>query len=111
MAAAILKLPSLALLLLLLWLSLLFHEFYGFKRHTVITSNPSTFHASRPAVVVNHRKVLASNFDFSQFRKPTTTTTHHHHHHRVTSSPPPEIDPRYGVDKRLVPTGPNPLHH
>ncbi|KAH7278556.1 hypothetical protein KP509_38G046300 [Ceratopteris richardii] len=22
-----------------------------------------------------------------------------------------EIDPRYGVDKRLVPTGPNPLHN
>ncbi|KAL0695380.1 hypothetical protein Bca4012_062560 [Brassica carinata] len=25
--------------------------------------------------------------------------------------PPPEIDPRYGVDKRLVPSGPNPLHN
>ncbi|KAI3763680.1 hypothetical protein L2E82_13674 [Cichorium intybus] len=25
--------------------------------------------------------------------------------------PPEEIDPRYGVAKRLVPTGPNPLHH
>ncbi|KAJ8464268.1 hypothetical protein OPV22_026820 [Ensete ventricosum] len=28
--------------------------------------------------------------------------------------PPPlgeEIDPRYGVQKRLVPTGPNPLHN
>ncbi|XP_038972687.1 CLAVATA3/ESR (CLE)-related protein 9-like [Phoenix dactylifera] len=28
--------------------------------------------------------------------------------------PPPmeeEIDPRYGVEKRLVPTGPNPLHN
>ncbi|KAI4302215.1 hypothetical protein MLD38_037993 [Melastoma candidum] len=22
-----------------------------------------------------------------------------------------EVDPRYGVEKRLVPTGPNPLHH
>lgn len=22
-----------------------------------------------------------------------------------------DIDPRYGVEKRLVPTGPNPLHH
>jgi len=22
-----------------------------------------------------------------------------------------EIDPRYGVEKRRVPTGPNPLHH
>ncbi|CAL9125630.1 unnamed protein product, partial [Musa textilis] len=28
--------------------------------------------------------------------------------------PPPgeeEVDPRYGVEKRLVPTGPNPLHN
>ncbi|XP_030513386.1 CLAVATA3/ESR (CLE)-related protein 9 [Rhodamnia argentea] len=25
--------------------------------------------------------------------------------------PPDEIDPRYGVDKRLVPSGPNPLHN
>ncbi|KAL4184319.1 hypothetical protein AMTRI_Chr10g225010 [Amborella trichopoda] len=51
----------------------------------------------------------------------------HHHHHLFPrnrfpishSSPflsltPPyseEIDPRYGVEKRLVPTGPNPLHN
>ncbi|WOK99660.1 hypothetical protein Cni_G08372 [Canna indica] len=48
-----------------------------------------------------------------------------HHHHRAMSPsllhgprPPPvpaavgdEIDPRYGVEKRLVPTGPNPLHN
>ncbi|KAF9674379.1 hypothetical protein SADUNF_Sadunf10G0121200 [Salix dunnii] len=25
--------------------------------------------------------------------------------------PPSEIDPRYGVEKRLVPSGPNPLHN
>ncbi|PIN21938.1 hypothetical protein CDL12_05351 [Handroanthus impetiginosus] len=39
---------------------------------------------------------------------------------RILHSPPPllprplalgEIDPRYGVEKRLVPSGPNPLHH
>ncbi|EOA37146.1 hypothetical protein CARUB_v10010464mg [Capsella rubella] len=29
----------------------------------------------------------------------------------IVSPPPPEIDPRYGVDKRLVPSGPNPLHN
>ncbi|CAH8327078.1 unnamed protein product [Eruca vesicaria subsp. sativa] len=27
------------------------------------------------------------------------------------SPPPPEIDQSYGVDKRLVPSGPNPLHN
>ncbi|EER89676.2 hypothetical protein BDA96_10G163200 [Sorghum bicolor] len=45
----------------------------------------------------------------------------HHHHHRPVSMPLPppgrdggageEIDVRYGVAKRLVPTGPNPLHN
>ncbi|KAL3501482.1 hypothetical protein ACH5RR_035931 [Cinchona calisaya] len=33
----------------------------------------------------------------------------------LTASPPPpsdyEIDPRFGVEKRLVPSGPNPLHN
>ncbi|CAA7036280.1 unnamed protein product [Microthlaspi erraticum] len=29
----------------------------------------------------------------------------------LSPPPPPEIDPRYGVDKRLVPSGPNPLHN
>ncbi|XP_018812503.1 CLAVATA3/ESR (CLE)-related protein 10-like [Juglans regia] len=37
------------------------------------------------------------------------------HHYRHLPSPPPlqtdEIDPRYGVEKRLVPSGPNPLHN
>lgn len=52
---------------------------------------------------------------------------HHHHHHRHHADQrwnwhgviPPSaggegdeaIDPRYGVQKRLVPSGPNPLHH
>ncbi|CAM0954636.1 unnamed protein product [Alopecurus aequalis] len=42
----------------------------------------------------------------------------HHHQHRVAMPQPPpgrddgdEIDPRYGVSKRRVPTGPNPLHN
>ncbi|KAG2707027.1 hypothetical protein I3843_05G117000 [Carya illinoinensis] len=37
------------------------------------------------------------------------------HHYRHLTPPPPlqtdEIDPRYGVEKRLVPSGPNPLHN
>ncbi|KAL6640183.1 hypothetical protein ACP70R_022032 [Stipagrostis hirtigluma subsp. patula] len=50
---------------------------------------------------------------------------HHHHHHHMSrwnrQGIPPSgsagngggegVDPRYGVQKRLVPTGPNPLHH
>lgn len=40
-----------------------------------------------------------------------------HQHHTLPPPPPPppseldEIDPRYGVEKRLVPSGPNPLHN
>ncbi|KAF6996796.1 hypothetical protein CFC21_013096 [Triticum aestivum] len=41
----------------------------------------------------------------------------HHHHHQGAPTvplPPPgrdEVDMRYGVSKRRVPTGPNPLHN
>ncbi|KAG1341996.1 hypothetical protein COCNU_05G002250 [Cocos nucifera] len=34
-----------------------------------------------------------------------------HFARRRFQPPPREIDPRYGVEKRLVPTGPNPLHN
>ncbi|OWM89491.1 CLAVATA3/ESR (CLE)-related protein 10-like [Punica granatum] len=39
-----------------------------------------------------------------------------HRHRPLLPLPPPpppdnEIDPRYGVEKRLVPSGPNPLHN
>jgi hypothetical protein len=39
-----------------------------------------------------------------------------HHRYLPTTMPPPsrdgeEIDPRYGVSKRLVPSGPNKLHN
>ncbi|XP_054820942.1 protein FON2 SPARE1-like [Prosopis cineraria] len=64
-----------------------------------------------------NRKLLASKFDFTPFVHRRHHHRRHHHHHRrshTTAHPPPsegQIDPRYGVDKRLVPTGPNPLHH
>ncbi|WOH13389.1 hypothetical protein DCAR_0832899 [Daucus carota subsp. sativus] len=99
---------------------LLFHKF-----HLTFNSdiNSSTFVrysplSSRPLI----RKTLATKFDFTPFLK---NQHHHHHHHRkhrhrryspglhVHSEPGAgsEIDPRYGVEKRLVPSGPNPLHH
>ncbi|KZV16771.1 hypothetical protein F511_39893 [Dorcoceras hygrometricum] len=70
--------------------------------------------------LINHRKALASKFDFTPYLK--NRHHHHHHHHRHKDLPPDfhmqpalpggeDIDPRYGVEKRLVPTGPNPLHH
>ncbi|KAI3673285.1 hypothetical protein L6452_39402 [Arctium lappa] len=50
----------------------------------------------------------ATQFNFSPF-------IYGRHHHRKTHHSPfvprSKIDPRYGVETHLVPTGPNPLHH
>ncbi|CAA7410366.1 unnamed protein product [Spirodela intermedia] len=64
--------------------------------------------------IAAHRKMLTIRPD--QLRRALHHHHHHHHHrplrHRQSdSSDGHEIDPRYGVEKRLVPTGPNPLHH
>ncbi|GFP96635.1 clavata3/esr (cle)-related protein 13 [Phtheirospermum japonicum] len=62
--------------------------------------------------LITHRKALtAAKFDFTPF-----INKHHHHHHKELQpesgpSGGGEIDPRYGAEKRLVPSGPNPLHH
>ncbi|KAL7114914.1 hypothetical protein ACP275_04G150900 [Erythranthe tilingii] len=50
-------------------------------------------------------------------RPPRLLLQTHRHHPHPPAPPPPrsegddEIDPRYGVEKRLVPSGPNPLHN
>ncbi|XP_027365548.1 CLAVATA3/ESR (CLE)-related protein 12 [Abrus precatorius] len=101
------------ILLCLSLLFLLFHEYYNLK------SKINKKHITQPghSIPSHHpfmsRKVLASKFDFTPFFK------HHHQHYKhpppgvsVQHDPPDtEIDPRYGVEKRRVPTGPNPLHH
>ncbi|KAK8710490.1 hypothetical protein V6N13_145811 [Hibiscus sabdariffa] len=54
---------------------------------------------------LSNRKLLATKFDFTPFHSSVDGNV---------KGPEPsgsEIDPRYGVEKRLVPTGPNPLHH
>ncbi|KAF7850258.1 hypothetical protein BT93_L5670 [Corymbia citriodora subsp. variegata] len=62
----------------------------------------------------SNRRALASKYDFTPFLHHSQRQRHHHHHihHQrghvpVVPGPP---DP-YGAEKRLVPTGPNPLHH
>ncbi|WVY98531.1 hypothetical protein V8G54_030682 [Vigna mungo] len=95
------------ILLLLSLLLLVFHEFYN------LNSNISNNHTAQPTSshhLITGRKFLATKFDFSPF------FNHHHKHHQrgvaVRHDPSDtEIDPRYGVEKRRVPTGPNPLHH
>ncbi|KAF3432568.1 hypothetical protein FNV43_RR27308 [Rhamnella rubrinervis] len=118
-------------LFIILWLSLfflLFRELYNFKSKTINTKQISTV-ATYSSSSLSHyplinRKVLASNFDFTPF---LNHHDHRQHHHKKASpdkkkqekSEPTadddddqsDIDPRYGVEKRRVPTGPNPLHH
>lgn len=60
----------------------------------------------------NGRGYLEKNSDDPQSQ--TFNIPAPHAYESYTYSPPDdgnEIDPRYGVEKRLVPTGPNPLHH
>ncbi|GMI95301.1 hypothetical protein HRI_003199400 [Hibiscus trionum] len=74
--------------------------------HQVSISQHHTFRSNR--------KVLATKFDFSPFLQKHPRQHRQRHGYVPITGPEPsvnEIDPRYGVEKRLVPTGPNPLHH
>ncbi|RCV06221.1 hypothetical protein SEVIR_1G144900v4 [Setaria viridis] len=117
--------PTTAVSVILLWLALLTVAFHGcgglLVRRTVSVAIPA-------------RKMLLAVTSFDAAASSSTGHHHHqnqqrqhhqhhqHHHHHVDrwnrqGIPPSsvgkgeEIDPRYGVQKRLVPTGPNPLHH
>ncbi|KAL4612591.1 hypothetical protein ACB092_08G210900 [Castanea dentata] len=112
-----------------LWLSLLvllFHQLFDFKSKNINTKQITTITYS--TVLSNHplitRKVLASRFDFTPFVKhhqqlqqqqqQQQQQDHMKRSQNMHVKPDPdgsEIDPRYGVEKRRVPTGPNPLHH
>lgn len=108
-------------LCVVLWLSLLllvFHELYDNFNSKQINTKEISNNISDSSIhhqPFRNRKVLASKFDFAPFHK------RHHQQQHERSSPEAqvrnekpvqsEIDPRYGVEKRLVPTGPNPLHH
>ncbi|KAG2662889.1 hypothetical protein I3760_16G002600 [Carya illinoinensis] len=116
------------ILIILLWLSLfflLFHEFYNFKskineKHTTTTISAYSSTPSHIQPLIS-RKVLARQFDLSPFVKHHQDQQQQHRrtersHENTREQPEPvddqgEIDPRYGVEKRRVPTGPNPLHH
>ncbi|KAI9170091.1 hypothetical protein LWI28_022452 [Acer negundo] len=112
-----------------LWLSLLlllFHELYNFtskinnKQSSSSHNNIIITYSSLSKYPYINRKVLASKFDFTPFQR------NHHDDQKqqqdqksspddqkkvLQPAPETQIDPRYGVEKRLVPTGPNPLHH
>ncbi|KAG2254158.1 hypothetical protein Bca52824_084294 [Brassica carinata] len=50
------------------------------------------------------RALVVSKFDFTPFMNRKD-------HQDVPQLGGSDIDPRYGVEKRLIPSGPNPLHH
>ncbi|KAF8111371.1 hypothetical protein N665_0076s0344 [Sinapis alba] len=52
------------------------------------------------------RAFVVSKFDFTPFMD-----LRRKDHKDVSQLGGSDIDPRYGVEKRLVPSGPNPLHH
>ncbi|KVI06474.1 hypothetical protein Ccrd_015163 [Cynara cardunculus var. scolymus] len=110
-------LVSLFLLLLLLWCTTTQPPTAIAIR--VINNHQEDQHYYQPLsthrVLISNRKVLShpTKFDFTPF----IHGHHHHHHHRHRhhqhrlAAAGSKIDPRYGVEMRLVPTGPNPLHH
>ncbi|XP_050225152.1 CLAVATA3/ESR (CLE)-related protein 12-like [Mercurialis annua] len=110
-----------SLLCVVFWLSLLllgFLELYNCKSrigttNEIINSTYNLHHHRRSSY---NRKVLASRFDFTPFQKKQHLHDHRHDHGEEEKQMHEdkdgrEIDPRYGVEKRRVPTGPNPLHH
>ncbi|CAL8994872.1 unnamed protein product [Prunus brigantina] len=130
-----LRIPHHLLLFTILFFSLLFlflfHEYYNstinLHKQIIISSSSHTInsyshhhhHHHRPSNFIT-RKVLASKFDFTPFvhhrqqHQRSKSSRGDHHHMQPQSEPSAdgnEIDPRYGVEKRRVPTGPNPLHH
>lgn len=68
----------------------------------------------------NHKTVQVANYDsfYPSLHRLLLLQRQRHHPPPPQPPPPPQysdgvnkIDPRYGVEKRLVPSGPNPLHN
>lgn len=98
----------------LLWISLLLfvsNGFFGSFSSNPINSfsSPVITNTSPPFYYRTGRRALeVKKFDFTPFSKDLHPSNHHQ---KVSPPGGSEIDPRYGVEKRLVPSGPNPLHH
>ncbi|AEE34840.1 CLAVATA3/ESR (CLE)-related protein 12 [Arabidopsis thaliana] len=102
------------ILFIVLWLSLFFlllHHLYSLNFRRLYSLN-----AVEPSLLKQHyrsyrlvsRKVLSDRFDFTPFHSRDNSR---HNHRSGEQYDGDEIDPRYGVEKRRVPSGPNPLHH
>ncbi|XP_059455699.1 CLAVATA3/ESR (CLE)-related protein 12-like [Corylus avellana] len=91
----------------ILWLSLFLLFFHGWFNTSIHSNHTSLSHHHHSTL--SSRKALSSKIDFTAFLR-----HRHQRPHRPSQAPVQpgaEIDPRYGAEKRLVPTGPNPLHH
>ncbi|KAJ4843971.1 hypothetical protein Tsubulata_040587, partial [Turnera subulata] len=100
--------------LLLSLLLLVFRELYN-PKSKINTKEIANFSYLPHRPLIINRKVLASKFDFTPFQKHQHAQDHDKHSkdhkQKQEEAAQNEIDPRYGVEKRRVPTGPNPLHH
>ncbi|CAL9048332.1 unnamed protein product [Musa banksii] len=72
------------------------------------------------AIAMVHEAELARFCSHYRHQHEESSTSSPHHmpswcsqilHSLLPPPLPDEVDPRYGVEKRLVPTGPNPLHN
>ncbi|CAA7053549.1 unnamed protein product [Microthlaspi erraticum] len=97
-----------------LWLSLFFlllHHLYSFnfrRLYSLDAEKPSISKHRLYTIGLVSRRALSHRFDFTPFQR----RENNYHHRRSREKPTgDEIDPRYGVEKRRVPSGPNPLHH
>ncbi|KAK9119175.1 hypothetical protein Scep_017268 [Stephania cephalantha] len=78
-------------------------------------SNSMQTHRFQQSQIGSHR---SSSSQVHHNRPPLWHRLQRKHNYHLRHSPPQpsspsvdEIHPRYGVEKRLVPTGPNPLHN
>ncbi|CAL4900864.1 unnamed protein product [Urochloa decumbens] len=123
--------------ILLLWLAVLTVAFYGCGRRLGCGGGLLVRRTAGSVAVPARKMLLAAETSFDAAAAYSSTDDHHrrhhhHHHHRhqhhqhhhghhrwnrqgippsAVGNGEEEIDPRYGVQKRMVPTGPNPLHH
>uniref|UniRef100_A0ACD5YQN9 Uncharacterized protein n=1 Tax=Avena sativa TaxID=4498 RepID=A0ACD5YQN9_AVESA len=119
--------PRAAFVILLLWLAALtfaFHDCPGCE--SLFSDRTSVSLARKMLLAVETLHVSSSVSAAGRQPQDQQRHNHHHHHHHhqqhhrlhgkwnwqgIPPSAAGKADPRYGAEKRLVPTGPNPLHH
>ncbi|KAH7660708.1 Aquaporin-like protein [Dioscorea alata] len=73
--------------------------------------NPTKMTTNHAFSINHHRHFHCHRRSFSSPPSRNKLQPHYWCMQDPPSSPELDIDPRYGVEKRLVPSGPNPLHN